>query len=104
MNFGYSFPRYKEALKHDDYTDVSHELAQECFDMFHKAMNSIDGANSWYETSCDDHEYEECEGDQTLHWKDKGYVTVFDLLQVRVGTVTNYCLLKNDKNFNKKFM
>lgn len=45
-------------------------------------MNADDGSDSWYETSCDDHDYAVCDGDYNLNWKDKGYVTVFDLLQV----------------------
>lgn len=57
-------------------------MAHEFFDFFHKLTNSIDGADSWYETSCNVHEYESCDGDFTMNWKDKGYVTVFDLLQV----------------------
>lgn len=62
--------------------DVKPEWAHEFYDFHHKAMNSLDGAQSWYETSCHPHDYEECEGDQTLNWKEKGYATVFELLQV----------------------
>lgn len=53
--------------------------------------NNLDGADSWYETSTDSHEYEECEGDRLLNWKDKGYTTVFDLLQVEsVDMINDY--------------
>lgn len=74
--------RYNEGLKTNEYRDISAELARECYDMFQKSFNAIDGANSWYETSSNGHEYEKCEGEQNLGWKDKGYVTLFGLLQV----------------------
>ncbi|XP_031616985.1 spermine oxidase-like [Contarinia nasturtii] len=76
--------KYNEALKTDEFKDISPELAHQFYDLFHELANSLDGANSWYETSCNSHEYEDCEGDRTLNWKDKGYVTVFDLLQNKI--------------------
>lgn len=56
-------------------------------------VNSLDGANSWYDTSCNTHEYENCDGDFNLNWKDKGYVTVFDLLQVKKKIQNAFFLL-----------
>lgn len=73
---------YKKALATDEYKEIDAELAREYFNCFHIMANSLDGADSWYETSTNSHEYEECEGDRILNWKDKGYVTLFDLLQV----------------------
>lgn len=74
--------RYKEALETDEYREIDSELAHENFELFQKVVNSIDGCSSWYELSSSTHEYEECEGDRALNWKDKGYITLFDLLQV----------------------
>lgn len=76
------FCRYKKALKTDEFKDLNPEWAHEFYESFHKGVNINDGSDSWYETSCDDHDYETCEGDYNMNWKDKGYVTVFDLLQV----------------------
>lgn len=72
----------KEAFKSAEYKEINPEWTREIIESFHKSVNNIDGANSWYDTSCDEHEYETCEGDQNLNWKDKGSVTVFNLLQV----------------------
>lgn len=66
----------------DEFKEVGAELTHECYDFFHKMVNLMEGTNSWYDASCNPHEYEGCDGDPFLNWKDKGYVTVFDLLQV----------------------
>ena len=76
--------RFKDALKTDEFKDVKPEWVHEFFDTFHKTINTLDGADSWYETSSSDHDYEVCEGDFELNWKDKGYVTIFELLQVKL--------------------
>lgn len=65
------------------YDDVNDELRRQFVDFFHKFENSIEASESWYDTSCASLlQYWVCEGDPLLNWKDKGYVTVFDLLQV----------------------
>lgn len=75
--------RYYAALKTPEYNDIDDELATQFFDLFHKKENSIEASDSWYETSCQNFpEYWYCEGDQLLNWKDRGYCTVFELLQV----------------------
>lgn len=75
--------RYNAALLGDTFTDIDPIEAQQALDNFHKLENSVDGCDSWFEASCAGNtNYWECEGDQTLTWKDKGYVTVFDLLTV----------------------
>lgn len=74
--------RYKEALKGDEFKDVDTDLAHETFDLIHRLVCTEDGTNSWYETSCRAR-FEWCDGNETLGWKDKGFVTVLDLLQVK---------------------
>lgn len=74
--------RFKAALATDEFKDINAELAHQSLEAFQKYIKSVDASDSWYNTSCNTHGYEECEGDPSLDWKDKGYVTVFDLLQV----------------------
>lgn len=74
--------RFNEALKIDEFKELTPELAFERYTLFQKVVNSNDGSNSCYELSTNSHEYEECNGDLAMNWKDKGFVTVFDLLQV----------------------
>lgn len=82
--------RYNEALKGDDFKEIDDDLAQEFFDFLHRIVCAEDASNSWYETSSN-YRFELCEGDETLNWKDKGYKTIFDLLQVN--------FYSNNKNF-----
>lgn len=63
------------------FNDVDDELAHGTYDLFHRFFSSEDACDSWYEVSCFNR-FEECDGDDLLSWKDKGYITVVDLLQV----------------------
>lgn len=75
------FCRLNEALKKDEFKDVDEELAHEVFDVMHRMINTDTVAYSWYDSSCREY-FEDCEGDEMLGWKDKGYGTVLELLQV----------------------
>lgn len=67
----------------EEYKDIDNRLSEQVFECFHKLENSFDASDNWYETSCRSSlEYWECDGNQMLNWKDKGYRTVLDLLQV----------------------
>lgn len=75
--------RYQESLKGEEFNDIDHELQRQAHDFYHRMENSIVASDSWYETSCKNYnQYWYCEGDNLLNWKGKGYITVFDLLQV----------------------
>lgn len=73
--------RYNKMLKTDEFKDVDSELAQQTFDLLHGLICTEDASDSWYETSCHNR-FEWSDGDWILGWKDKGFVTVLDLLQV----------------------
>lgn len=64
--------------------DVSPELVEQFLDNFHKWENSIDGSDSWFETSAAGHlEYWECDGNILTVWKSGvGYKTILDILTV----------------------
>lgn len=75
--------RYSVALAQPEYNDIDEELSKQFFNFIHKYENSHEASDSWYDTSCQGHtQYWICEGDPLLNWKDQGYRTVFDLLQV----------------------
>lgn len=58
------------------------ETAYQFLDFFHRYENSIEASDSWFETSARGYlDYWDCEGDRLLNWKDRGYKTVFTLLQ-----------------------
>lgn len=78
-----TFLRYREALAQPDYDDIDSELAAQFVEFWHKFENSFEASDTWYDTSCQSYpEYWICDGDHLLNWKDKGYRTVFELLQV----------------------
>lgn len=70
--------------------DIGHDLRRQSFDFYHRFENSIEASDSWYETSCGAFsEYWHCPGDHLLNWKDKGYVTVLNLLQNKIPSINN---------------
>lgn len=79
------FYRYYEELKKPEYADVDSLLAKQFIEFFHKYENSMEGSESWYDTSAKSlPEYWLCDGDHLLNWKDRGYKTLFDILQVEL--------------------
>lgn len=55
----------------------------------HRQINSDNSVGSWYQSSTND-PFAQCEGDELLGWKDKGYGTVLELLQVVILNVFTY--------------
>lgn len=68
--------------KMEQEVSTSHSaLGRYFLDWFHKFENSINGADSWFETSgVGLTEYWECEGNLLLSWKSGGYQKFLDLL------------------------
>lgn len=82
--YSYLFIRFNLALEKDDLNGkLDFNVQREILDWFHRMQNLYDGSHSWYDTSCRSlTEYWHCDGCQLLNWKESGYITVFDLLQV----------------------
>lgn len=78
--------RFFTALKSDEFNDVDFGLAREVFEWFHQMTNMyVACEDSWYSASCKNYgEYWTCPGDLHLNWKNKGFKTIFDLLQVSI--------------------
>lgn len=77
------FYRFNRRVKHPSAPEMTDALPQNFLEWFHRFENSIDGSDSWFETSGSGHtEYKECEGDPVLVWKKAGYSRVLDLLMV----------------------
>lgn len=75
--------RYFAALKAAEYSDIDETLQRQTLAWFEKFVNMYTACDTWYEVSCRTHEnFLPCSGDAHLNWKDKGYRTVLDLLQV----------------------
>ena len=64
--------------------NVKQELCQSFLDWFHRFQNTIDGSDSWFDTSrVGNSEYKECKRNPTLSWKSSGYSRILDILMVR---------------------
>lgn len=75
--------RFNLALQKDELNEISFDVRQEVLDWFERMQNMIDASDSWFDTSCRKlGEYWECEGNHVLNWKNRGFITLFDLLQV----------------------
>jgi hypothetical protein len=68
----------------EEFSSNHSTLGRYFLDWFQKFENSIDGSDSWFETSGRGlTEYWECKGNLLLSWKSGGYRKVLDLLMVR---------------------
>lgn len=78
--------RFFTALQGDEFKDIDVELRRELFEWLHQMTNMyVACEDTWYSASCQNYnEYAQCAGDLHLNWKDKGFRTVLDLLQVSV--------------------
>ncbi|KAK7578114.1 hypothetical protein V9T40_010319 [Parthenolecanium corni] len=97
----YFIPRLEEGFDelHLDqkYSDVKKEFIDWC----HQMMNSIDGSESWFDSSISTlDEYWECEGNQLIMWK-TGYKTLFSLLTAKSQEIANGKFLDENVITNK---
>lgn len=58
--------RYQEALRTEEYKHIKPETAQQFLECFHKFENSIEGSDTWFETSANGNFVEFADG--TLSW------------------------------------
>lgn len=85
-----SFDRYFTALKRAEYNDIDESLQWQAFEWFEKFVNMYTACDTWFEVSCQNYgSFIPCPGDAHLNWKEKGYRTVLDLLQVLILIFSN---------------
>lgn len=75
--------------------------ASRVLDWQRKFILCVDAAPSWFDYTCEtSNHYKECEGDLLLHWGDKGYKTIFDILMVganmscSIVCIYSHCIYK----------
>ncbi|XP_011688273.1 PREDICTED: polyamine oxidase-like [Wasmannia auropunctata] len=67
---------------------MNRSRADEYLSWAEKWQNSEDGSDTWFDVSAKRWtEYWDCEGDQLLGWKERGYRTIFDLLLQKIPNV-----------------
>lgn len=88
--------RFREAIAEANNQDIDEELIQQFLVFFHNYQRGYIAMDSWNELSAAGSAAdEECEGDQTLSWKGKGYKSVLELLMVK--------LLRNYETFIQQY-
>lgn len=99
-SFGdYFIENYNEKVKNAfgrDKEDL--DTSWRFLEWFHKLVLCYESARNWKEISASN-KYKTCEGDQLLHWKDRGYQLILDVLMV--GNIP-LCLLITCTNKNSK--
>lgn len=72
--------RYNENLD-SKMPDLPVDVRNGFLEWLHQFHNSIDGSDSWYQTSVTTlKEYHECEGNSLIKWNKGGYKNVFKLI------------------------
>lgn len=80
-----------------EFNDIDAALQHQAFEWFEKFVNMYTASNTWYDVSCRSSvNYAECPGDAHLNWKEKGFRTVLDLLQVGFDFVPNLTFKRNN--------
>lgn len=80
--------RYTAALQSPQYQSIDPVLSQQFIEFFHKYENSIEASDTWFDTSCRGYvDYWDCDGDRLLNWKDKGYISILNILMVSSSKV-----------------
>lgn len=77
--------RFREAMAEANNQDIDEELIQQFLVFFHNYQRGYIAMDSWNEMSAAGSVVdEECDGDQTLSWKGKGYKSILALLMVKL--------------------
>ncbi|KAJ3666727.1 hypothetical protein Zmor_002159 [Zophobas morio] len=79
------------------------EVSELLLEWFHKAWMGLEAAQDWFSVSTTGpYRYQECEGDLYLHWKSKGYTTIFDILTKKIPNPVRELPVKEKILFRKE--
>lgn len=74
---------YMDFFAEPENTHIEHELATQFFKMYSAAECSSVGCSDLMEVSIPGYfTYIESEGNQIIYWKERGYVTILDIMMV----------------------
>lgn len=94
--------KYQEILSNDsEYNGIDYNFAIQIRDCFERMQNSLNATNSWFDVTSKEQDYEECEGDQLLNWKDRGFKTILDILMKKYPDSSQEIPIENKMLFNK---
>ncbi|GJQ84321.1 hypothetical protein Trydic_g5259 [Trypoxylus dichotomus] len=82
--------------------DTNRKLALKMLNWFHNFTLCYDGAYSWFDISASGLlNYEECDGNLLLHWKQHGFSTIFDILIKKYPTISEALPILETIHFGK---
>lgn len=83
QRFSHLHFRYEDLLNDPKNYHIDRELAVQFLEMYQKYECSVDAADTLFEVSGPGFlTYWECEGSTLTNWKDRGFVTVLDIMMV----------------------
>lgn len=98
----YITKRYNEIVS-TKHSDVDKKITNCILDWVRKLENILNGSKNWNEVSAKGiSTFQNCEGDMTLNWKDKGYRTVFSVLKKALPDPANTLPVDDKILFNKE--
>ncbi|EDV96203.1 GH15343 [Drosophila grimshawi] len=97
---------HKYWLEVEKLPNVDRTIATEMLDNFKKGLCAFEGSDNLYEVSGHGHlEYETCDGNQEIHWRDNGYKTFLKLLiNAKEDPSDDLGVLKGRVNLNKRIL
>lgn len=65
------------------YPEITDDLKKPLLHLFNLVQGASDGSDDWNKISAKSFKnYLECEGDQSINWKERTYSTILDILMV----------------------
>ncbi|EDW05050.1 GH18004 [Drosophila grimshawi] len=97
---------HKYWLEVEKLPNVDRTIATEMLDNFKKGLCAFEGSDNLYEVSGHGHlEYETCDGNQEIHWRDNGFKTFLKLLiNAKEDLSDDLGVLKGRVNLNKRIL
>ncbi|CRK90456.1 CLUMA_CG004120, isoform A [Clunio marinus] len=95
------YEKILKLLSEDEVVDEN--LAKQVFDLFLKQQNANYASNSLYDVSAIYNNYtQECEGNQTITWKTKGFKSVFDFITKKLPDPSKFLNVESKVQLNKQ--
>ena len=83
------------------FPELNETMQEQLLWNFNMMQTSLDPADSWYDIAAQEYgEYQTCDGDQTVNWKERGYSTILDILMQKIPDPVNELPVMNKTVLN----
>ncbi|XP_044598193.1 spermine oxidase-like [Cotesia glomerata] len=101
-----SFGEYAEMKFHEyvkDHPEISADKYEPLLHLFDLMQMVLEAGDTWHEISAIGvRDYDECEGDQAINWKERSYTTILDILMKKYPNPEEELPVKNITKLNTK--